>query len=115
MCITRRYFFCNSGAEGVENAIKVARAATGRQNIISFFNGYHGRTNATMALTTSKTVYRVGFGPFMPGVHIAPYPACLHCKVRRRGACKHAWLPPSALPFVLYHGSTWPAVQRLPF
>ncbi|KAI8149902.1 pyridoxal phosphate-dependent transferase [Fennellomyces sp. T-0311] len=65
------FFFTNSGAEAVENAIKLARHATNRQNIIVFQGSYHGRTFGTMALTTSKTVYSTGFGPLMPGVHIA--------------------------------------------
>ncbi len=43
--------------------------------------GFHGRTIGSMALTSSKTIYRQGFGPLMPGVHIAQYPYCLHCKV----------------------------------
>lgn len=44
--------------------------------------GFHGRTYGAMALTTSKTVYRQTFGPLIPGVNIAPYPNCLHCKAR---------------------------------
>ncbi|KAI8138916.1 pyridoxal phosphate-dependent transferase [Fennellomyces sp. T-0311] len=68
------FFFTNSGAEAVENAIKLARHATNRQNIIVFQGSYHGRTFGTMALTTSKTVYSTGFGPLMPGVHVAPFP-----------------------------------------
>ncbi|PNH10911.1 putative 4-aminobutyrate aminotransferase, partial [Tetrabaena socialis] len=74
------YFLANSGAEAVDNAVKMARAATGRQNVIAFEGGFHGRTLGSMALTSSKTIYRQGFGPLMPGVHIAPYPYCLHCK-----------------------------------
>jgi 4-aminobutyrate aminotransferase len=62
-------------------AAKVARSYTGRPNVIVFEGGYHGRTIGAMALTTSKTVYRVGFGPLMPGVFVAPYPNCLHCGV----------------------------------
>lgn len=44
--------------------------------------GFHGRSIGAMALTTSKVIYKQHFGPFMPGVHIAPYPYCLHCKVQ---------------------------------
>ncbi|RCI06424.1 hypothetical protein CU098_012794 [Rhizopus stolonifer] len=68
------FFFWNSGSEAVEAAIKVARHATKRQNIIVFQGSYHGRTFGTMALTTSKTIYSAGFSPLMPGVHVAPYP-----------------------------------------
>ena len=68
------YFFSNSGAEALEGAMKLARHATGRPNIIVFQGGFHGRTVGTMSLTTSKTVYRVGYQPLMPGVIVAPYP-----------------------------------------
>lgn len=68
------YFFTNSGAEAVEGAIKLARHATGRPNIIVFQGSFHGRTVGTMSLTTSKTVYRFGYQPLMAGVFTAPYP-----------------------------------------
>jgi 4-aminobutyrate aminotransferase len=68
------FFFTNSGAEAVEGAIKLARHATGRSNIIVFHGSFHGRTVGTMSLTTSKTVYRAGYQPLMAGVFIAPYP-----------------------------------------
>jgi 4-aminobutyrate aminotransferase len=68
------YFFSNSGAEALEGAIKLARHATGRPNIIVFQGSFHGRTIGTMSLTTSKTIYRVGYQPLMPGVFVAPYP-----------------------------------------
>jgi 4-aminobutyrate aminotransferase len=68
------FFFTNSGAEAVEGAVKLARAATGRQNIIVFSGSFHGRTAGTMALTTSKTIYRAGFGPLPAGVFVAPFP-----------------------------------------
>lgn len=54
--------------------MKLARMATGKQNMIVFQGGYHGRTVGTMSLTTSKTVYRQKFGPLMPGVFVTPYP-----------------------------------------
>lgn len=69
-----RYFFSNSGAEAVEAALKLARAATGRPNVIVFQGSFHGRTIGTMSLTTSKTIYRAGYQPLMPGVFVAPYP-----------------------------------------
>ncbi len=68
------FFFSNSGAEAVEGALKLARHATGRQNVIVFQGGFHGRTNATMAMTTSKNSYKVGYQPLMSGVYIAPFP-----------------------------------------
>ena len=68
------FFFWNSGAEAVEAAIKLARHATKRPNVIVFQGGYHGRTIGTMSLTTSKRIYRAGYGPLMPGVHVSPFP-----------------------------------------
>ena len=68
------YFFSNSGAEAIEGALKLARAATGRPNVIVFQGSFHGRTVGTMSLTTSKTVYRAGYQPLMPGVFVAPFP-----------------------------------------
>jgi len=68
------FFFTNSGAEAVEGAMKLARHATGRPNIIVFQGSFHGRTIGTMSLTTSKTIYRMGYQPLMPGVFVAPYP-----------------------------------------
>jgi 4-aminobutyrate aminotransferase len=68
------FFFSNSGAEAVEGAIKLARHATGRPNIVVFQGSFHGRTVATMSLTTSKTIYRTGYQPLMPGVFPVPYP-----------------------------------------
>jgi 4-aminobutyrate aminotransferase len=73
------FFFWNSGAEAVEAAIKVARRVTGRGEVIVLDGSYHGRTLGTMPLTTSGTVYRGGFGPFMPGVHITPFQSCFRC------------------------------------
>ena len=68
------FFFSNSGAEAVEGAIKLARQATAKPNIIVFQGSFHGRTVATMSLTTSKTIYRANYQPLMPGVFVAPYP-----------------------------------------
>jgi 4-aminobutyrate aminotransferase len=68
------FFFSNSGAEAVEGAVKLARQATGRTNIIVFQGSFHGRTQGTMALTTSKTIYRAGYQPLPAGVFVAPYP-----------------------------------------
>jgi 4-aminobutyrate aminotransferase len=68
------FFFSNSGAEALEGAVKLARAATGKPNVIVFQGSFHGRTAGTMALTTSKTIYRSGFQPLPAGVFVAPYP-----------------------------------------
>ncbi|MGH2581928.1 MAG: aspartate aminotransferase family protein [Anaerolineales bacterium] len=68
------FFFSNSGAEAVEGALKLARMATGRPNVIVFQGSFHGRTVGTMSLTTSKTIYRAGYQPLMPGVFVAPFP-----------------------------------------
>jgi 4-aminobutyrate aminotransferase/(S)-3-amino-2-methylpropionate transaminase len=62
----------NSGAEAVENAVKIARHATGRQAVIVFDHAYHGRTNLTMALTAKAHPYKQGFGPFAPEVYRVP-------------------------------------------
>jgi len=72
------FCFCTTGAEAVENAIKLARTATGRQNVVVFQGGYHGRTALTMAMTTSSIIYSAGFGPFPPGIKVAPFPYELH-------------------------------------
>jgi 4-aminobutyrate aminotransferase len=71
------FFFSNSGAEAVEGALKLARHATRRTNVIVFQGSFHGRTVATMSMTTSKTVYKNGYQPLMPGVFVAPYPYAL--------------------------------------
>lgn len=68
------FFFSNSGAEAVEASVKVARAATGKPNIIAMEGGFHGRTYLGMALTASKTVYRAGFSPLPGGIFFAPFP-----------------------------------------
>jgi len=68
------FFFTNSGAEAIEGAVKLARAATKRPNVIVFQGSFHGRTNATMAMTTSKTIYRAGYQPLVGGVFVAPFP-----------------------------------------
>ncbi|KAI4189797.1 MAG: hypothetical protein L6R41_001222 [Letrouitia leprolyta] len=75
------FFFWNSGAEAVEAAVKLARQATGKQNVIVMQGSYHGRTFGTMAMTRSKTVYGEGFAPLMPGVFSVPFPYCAQCSV----------------------------------
>jgi len=68
------FFFSNSGAEAVEAGVKLARHATKRTNVIVFQGSFHGRTVGAMSLTTSNTVYRVGYQPLMAGVFVAPFP-----------------------------------------
>eukprot|EP00927_Polykrikos_kofoidii_P060301 TRINITY_DN55312_c0_g1_i1.p1 TRINITY_DN55312_c0_g1~~TRINITY_DN55312_c0_g1_i1.p1 ORF type:complete len:470 (+),score=73.43 TRINITY_DN55312_c0_g1_i1:66-1475(+) len=68
------FLFVTSGSEAVECAVKLARHATGKPNIIVFQGGYHGRTLLTSSMTTSKTVYRGGYGPHNAGLHVAPHP-----------------------------------------
>ena len=68
------FFFSNSGAEALEAAVKLSKHATGRPNVIVFNGSFHGRTHLTMAMTTSKTSYRVGYQPLVSGVFVAPYP-----------------------------------------
>jgi 4-aminobutyrate aminotransferase/(S)-3-amino-2-methylpropionate transaminase len=70
-----RAMFVSTGAEAVENAIKIARATTGRPGVIAFTGGFHGRTNLCMGLTGKVVPYKKGFGPFTPGIYHAPFPA----------------------------------------
>ena len=67
-------FFATTGAEAVENAVKIARAATGRSAVIAFHGGFHGRTLMGMTLTGMSEPYKQTFGPFAPEVYHAPYP-----------------------------------------
>lgn len=70
----KKTMFANSGAEAVENAVKIARKATGRSAIVSFERAYHGRTLLTMSLTSKVKPYKHGFGPFASEVYKLPYP-----------------------------------------
>ncbi|HEY2434267.1 MAG TPA: acetyl ornithine aminotransferase family protein [Vicinamibacterales bacterium] len=69
-----RTFFGNSGTEATEAALKLSRYHTRRPNVIAFLGSFHGRSLGALALTSSKSVQRRGFGPLMPGVYHAPYP-----------------------------------------
>lgn len=68
----------NSGAEAVENAVKVSRRYTKRQAVVTFTRGYHGRTNLTMGMTSKVKPYKFGFGPFAPEIYQAPFPYIYH-------------------------------------
>ena len=84
------FFFANSGAEALENAVKIARVATGRPNVIVFNGSFHGRTHATMALTTSKTIYRTGFTPLPAGVYVSPFPYAFNLGMSEEEASQYA-------------------------
>ncbi len=71
---SKKTFFLNSGAEAVENAVKIARKYTGRRAILSFERGFHGRTLLAMSLTSKVKPYKFGFGPFAPDTYKLPYP-----------------------------------------
>jgi len=73
--------FVSTGAEAVEAALRTARIATGRQNVVVVQGGYHGRTNACLALTTSKYSYGIGCKPYMPGVVVTPCPYSTQLKL----------------------------------
>ena len=74
----KKTIFLTTGAEAVENAIKVARAYTGRPAVISFAGAFHGRTMMGMALTGKVVPYKTGFGPFPAGIYHAPFPVPFH-------------------------------------
>ncbi|GGL57022.1 4-aminobutyrate--2-oxoglutarate transaminase [Sporolactobacillus putidus] len=70
----KKALLLNSGAEAVENAVKIARRYTGRQAVVSFDRAFHGRTNLTMGMTSKVKPYKFGFGPFTSETYKAPYP-----------------------------------------
>jgi len=84
------FFFANSGAEALENAVKIAKVATGRPNVIVFNGSFHGRTHGTMALTTSKTIYRSGFAPLPAGIYVAPFPYAFRLGMSEEQASAYA-------------------------
>jgi 4-aminobutyrate aminotransferase len=82
------FFFSNSGAEAVEGAIKLARFYTGRQGIVAFTGGFHGRTFGSVSLTTSNIKYRRRYHPLLPSVYQSPYPYCYRCFFgQRKDSC----------------------------
>jgi len=74
----KKSVFVTTGAEAVENAIKMARAATGRNGVIAFGGGFHGRTFLGMALTGKVAPYKLGFGPLVGEIYRVPFPVALH-------------------------------------
>ncbi|HEY7289218.1 MAG TPA: 4-aminobutyrate--2-oxoglutarate transaminase [Vicinamibacterales bacterium] len=75
----KKTLFVNSGAEAIENAVKIARHATGRPGVLCFEDGFHGRTLLALSLTSKVTPYKVGFAPFVTGVMRVPYGYCYRC------------------------------------
>jgi 4-aminobutyrate aminotransferase/(S)-3-amino-2-methylpropionate transaminase len=75
----KKTFFVSTGAEAVENGVKIARYFTGRPGVIAFEQGFHGRTLLAMSLTSKVKPYKLGFGPFAPEVYRMPYPYCYRC------------------------------------
>jgi 4-aminobutyrate aminotransferase/(S)-3-amino-2-methylpropionate transaminase len=75
----KKTFLVNSGAEAVENAVKIARHYTGRQAVIAFEDAFHGRTQLALSLTGKAKPYKSGFGPFAPEIYRMPYAYCYRC------------------------------------
>jgi len=75
----KKTMFANSGAEGVENAIKIARHATGRPATIAFEDAFHGRTLLALSLTSKMKPYKFGFAPYAPEIYRMPYAYCYRC------------------------------------
>ena len=75
----KKTMFANSGAEAVENAVKIARHATGRPAIIAFEDAFHGRTLLALSLTSKMKPYKFGFGPYAPEIYRMPYAYCYRC------------------------------------
>jgi 4-aminobutyrate aminotransferase len=84
-------FFANSGSEAVEAALRLARHATGRANIVVFHGSFHGRTMGAASMTTSGTKFRAGFAPLMGGVAVSPFPT----------AYRYGWDEQTATEFAL--------------
>jgi 4-aminobutyrate aminotransferase len=84
-------FFSNSGSEAVEAALRLARQATGRANIVVFHGSFHGRTIGAASMTTSGTKFRSGFAPLMGGVAVSPFPT----------AYRYGWDEATATEFAL--------------
>ncbi|WP_030560010.1 aspartate aminotransferase family protein [Streptomyces aureocirculatus] len=83
-------FYLNSGSEAVEAALRLARQATGRQNVIVFDGSFHGRTMGAAALSTAGIRFRAGIGPLMPGVAVAPFPHAFALGLSEEAAVEHA-------------------------
>jgi 4-aminobutyrate aminotransferase/(S)-3-amino-2-methylpropionate transaminase len=80
----KKTMFVNSGAEAVENAVKIAKSYTKRPAILCFENAFHGRTALTMSLTSKVKNYKFGFWPFMPEIYRVPYAYCYRCSYGKK-------------------------------
>jgi len=78
-------FLCQSGTEAVEGALKLAKYVTGKQGIIAFKGGFHGRSLGALSVTTSKEKFRKPYEPLLPNVYIAPYAYCHRCTLVKQG------------------------------
>ncbi|MCP5028437.1 MAG: aminotransferase class III-fold pyridoxal phosphate-dependent enzyme, partial [Actinomycetia bacterium] len=83
-------FFASAGTESVEAAVRLARHATGRTNIVVFQGSFHGRTMGSLAMTTSKAAYRAGLQPLMGGVFVSPFPYAIQLGMRQNEAVEFA-------------------------
>ncbi|NBC96710.1 MAG: aminotransferase class III-fold pyridoxal phosphate-dependent enzyme, partial [Deinococcus-Thermus bacterium] len=89
----KKTFLVNTGAEAVENAVKIARVATGRQGIVTFTHAFHGRTHMALSLTGKASPYKAGFAPRAAEIYRADYPYCYRCPFGGPGedgtCCQH--------------------------
>jgi len=87
----KKALLVNSGAEAIENAVKIARHATGRPGVICFEDAFHGRNMFALSMTSKVTPYKAGFGPFAADVHRVPYAYCYRCTYKQTfPACEFA-------------------------
>lgn len=122
-----RVFFMNSGAEAVEAGMKLARKVTGRQGIVTFRGGFHGRTIGSVTYTTSKAKYREGYHPLLPSTYVVPFPhpfrwgmteaeATDHALMELELKLKHEVTPHEIAAFLIEpvqgEGGYYPAPQR---
>ncbi len=84
----KKTLLVNTGAEAVENAVKIARVATGRPAVVAFEHAFHGRTLLGLTLTGKAHPYKAGFGPFAPEVYRLPYPYCFRCPSKGDTCCQ---------------------------
>jgi 4-aminobutyrate aminotransferase len=98
------FFFASAGTEAVEAAVKLAKQATGRTNVIVFQGGFHGRSTGSLSMTTSKVAYRAGLQPMMGGVFVAPFPY----------AYRYGWSEEEAVAFCLRELDYLLATQTAP-
>ena len=99
----KKALIVNSGAEAVENAVKIAKSYTGRSGVIAFEYAFHGRTMLGLSLTSKVHPYKAGFGPFLPEIYQLPYPYCYRCPVGQRpDACSYECIGEVERAFATY-------------